>query len=103
VSGQRLIVRFVFLCSLVLLLLLRFWQAFDEGDCRGSAVHAAALVRPALTGEIGSALRVQFEAGSAEVPVLNVPGISEPEQDAGIRAENCAVWRSYSSGGETVS
>ena len=32
----------------LLLLLLRFWQAFDEGCCGCSAVHAAALMRPAV-------------------------------------------------------
>ena len=34
--------------SLVLLLLLRFWQSLEEGLSWCSAVHAAALMRPAL-------------------------------------------------------
>ena len=36
-----------------------------------------------LTGLI---LHVQFEGGSAEVSMLDMPGIPELEQDAGIRA-----------------
>jgi hypothetical protein len=34
----------------------------------------------------GLTLHVQFEGGSAEVSMLDMPGIPEPEQDAGIRA-----------------
>ena len=39
-----------------------------------------------LTGEIRSAPHVQFEGGSTEVSMLDMLGIPEPEQDAGIRA-----------------
>ena len=39
-----------------------------------------------LTGEIRSALHVQFERRSQRVSMLDMPGIPEPEQDAGIRA-----------------
>ena len=34
----------------------------------------------------GLTLHVQFEGGSAQVSMLDMPGIPEPEQDAGIRA-----------------
>lgn len=34
--------------SFFLLLLVRFWQSVDEGDNGCAAVHAAALVRPAM-------------------------------------------------------
>jgi len=34
----------------------------------------------------GLTLHVQFEGGSAEVSMLDMPGIPEPEQNAGIRA-----------------
>jgi hypothetical protein len=39
-----------------------------------------------LTGEIRSAPHVQFEGGSQRVSMLDMAGIPEPEQDAGIRA-----------------
>jgi hypothetical protein len=48
--------------------------------------RAGLLCGPVLTGEIGSAVHVQFEGGSQRISMLDMPGIPQSEQDAGIRA-----------------
>jgi hypothetical protein len=48
----------------------------------------------------GLTLHVQFEGGSAEVSMLDIPGIPEAEQPAGMRAAMLRLGEAISSGGE---
>ena len=48
----------------------------------------------------GLTLHVQFEGGSAEISMLDMPGIPEAEQPAGTPGCDFAPGRSHSSGGE---